>query len=56
MGYTVLRESNLRTKVAIVNHKSETNMHYVFYILQPDLSLLLFGDIQGSLHCNQGTL
>ena len=41
MGYTLLRESSLRTRVVIVNYKFQTNKHYVLYSPQPDLSLLL---------------
>ena len=30
-GYTLLRESRMRTKVVAVSHKSQTNMQYVLY-------------------------
>ena len=43
---------SLRTRVVIVNRKSQTNMHYVLYFL-PLLSLV---SIQGNLHCKQGSL
>ena len=41
---------NLRTRVAIVNHKSQT----MCYIL--DCSLLLLVNIRGSLHYKQGSV
>ena len=48
-----LRGRSPRTRVVIVNHKSQTDMHY---ILQPDWSLLLLVNIQDSLYCKQGML
>ena len=46
------------TRVVIVNHQSQTNMHYVLYSLTR-LSLLLLvkhAYMVYSLHCKQGSL
>ena len=45
-NYPHSKDGALRTWVAIVSHKRQSNMYYV----QPDWSLLLLVNTQGRLH------
>ena len=50
-----LRGRSLRTRVVIVNYKSQTNTN-IGYILQSAWSFLLLVNIQSSLYCKQCSL
>ena len=56
---TQLWGQSLRTSVAIVNHKFQTNISLCVVSVQPDWSLLLLvntKNTKGSLYCKQGNL